>query len=202
MTDFSLAHLTAISLPPPQLIRVAARTGYRSVGLRLVRVTPESPGYPLQDDPGLLRETRRAMAETGIAVGDIEFIQITPDLDVTALEGVFAAGAELGARTAIAAPYDPDPARLAERFGTLCDLAGRYGMGVALEFFPYAAVRDLPGAAAVVEAAGRANGGVLVDTLHCTRFGPFGRQPSVRRRYAASPPAARRLSASRVAGRL
>ena len=71
MTDFSLAHLTAISLPPPQLIRVAARTGYRSVGLRLVRVTPESPGYPLQDDPGLLRETRRAMAETGIAVGDI-----------------------------------------------------------------------------------------------------------------------------------
>jgi putative transposase len=35
-----------------------------------------------------------------------------------------------------------------------------------------------------------------------TRFGPFGRQPSVRRRYAASPPAARRLSASRVAGRL
>lgn len=171
MTDFSLAHLTAISLPPPQLIRVAARTGYRSVGLRLVRVTPESPGYPLQDDPGLLRETRRAMAETGIAVGDIEFIQITPDLDVTALEGVFAAGAELGARTAIAAPYDPDPARLAERFGTLCDLAGRYGMGVALEFFPYAAVRDLPGAAAVVEAAGRANGGVLVDTLHFDRPG-------------------------------
>jgi len=35
-----------------------------------------------------------------------------------------------------------------------------------------------------------------------TRFGPFGRQPSVRRRYAASPSAARRLSASRVAGRL
>ena len=41
-------------------------------------------------------------------------------------------------------------------------------MGVALEFVPYAAVRDLPGAAAVVEAAGRANGGVLVNSFIST----------------------------------
>ena len=176
MTDFSLAHLTALGLTPPELIRVAARTGYRSVGLRLLRVTPESPGYPLQDNPALLRETRQAMVETGIAVSDVEFIRITPEFDVAALEGLFATGAELGARNAIAAPYDPDPARLAGSFGSLCDLAGRYGMGVALEFFPYAAVRDLPGAAAVVEAAGRANGGVLVDTLHFDRSGGTAEQ--------------------------
>jgi sugar phosphate isomerase/epimerase len=182
MRGFSLAHLTAITLPPPELIRVAARTGYRSVGLRLLRVTPESPGYPLQDDPALLRETRRAMAETGIGVLDIEFIRITPELDVPSLEGMFAAGAELGAKLAIAAPYDPDAARLAERFGALCDLAARHGMGMALEFFPYATVRDLPGAAAIVQAAGRANGGVLLDTLHFDRSGGTAAQ------IAAVPP--------------
>jgi sugar phosphate isomerase/epimerase len=169
MTDFSLAHLTALSLPPPELLRLAARTGYASVGLRLLRVTAESPGYPLQDDAAQLRETKRALAETGLTVLDIEFFRITPDLDVASLERVFAIGAELGARFAIAAPYDPDLARLADRFGALCDLGARYGLGVVLEFFPYAVVRDLPGAAAIVERAARPNGGILVDTLHFDR---------------------------------
>ena len=45
--DFSLAHLTVLSLPPPEMVGVAARTGYRTVGLRLIAVTPETPGYPL-----------------------------------------------------------------------------------------------------------------------------------------------------------
>jgi sugar phosphate isomerase/epimerase len=171
MTDFSLAHLTALSLPPPELIRVAARTGYQTVGLRLIQVTPESAGYPLMDDKAMLRETRRAMTETGVGVWDIEFVRITPELDIAALEPFLAAGAELGARHAIAAPYDPDLSRLADRFGALCDLAGRHGMGAVLEFFPWTVVPGLAGAAAVVEAAGRANGGVLVDTLHFDRSG-------------------------------
>ena len=35
---YSLAHLTAMALPPVDLIEVAARTGYDYVGLRLSRV--------------------------------------------------------------------------------------------------------------------------------------------------------------------
>jgi hypothetical protein len=54
MIRFSLAYLTALSLPPPELIRLAARTGYQSVGLRLLQVKPETPGYPLMTDPALL----------------------------------------------------------------------------------------------------------------------------------------------------
>ena len=41
--DYSLAHLTVLSLTPPQVVDVAARCGYRYVGLRLTRVTPEDP---------------------------------------------------------------------------------------------------------------------------------------------------------------
>jgi hypothetical protein len=44
---FSLAHLTVLGLPPPEMVRVAARTGYRYVGLRLIAVTDTSPGYAL-----------------------------------------------------------------------------------------------------------------------------------------------------------
>jgi len=171
VTDFSLAHLTAISLPPPDLIRVAARTGYRTVGLRMIRVTPQSPGYPLMTDKPMLRETRAAMADTGVGVFDIEFVKIEPEIDIAGLEPFFAAGAELGARYAIASPYDPDLNRLTDRLAEMCDLGARYGIGTVLEFFPWTNVASLPHAAQIIEATGRANAGILVDTLHFDRCG-------------------------------
>lgn len=171
MRAFSLAHLTVLSLPPPAMVAVAARTGYDAVGLRLIAVTPDSPGYPLMDDPPAMRETKLRLADTGIRVGDIEFVRITPEIDIPSLEPFAAAGAELGARHIIAAPYDPDLVRLAERLGALADLAGRYGLSVLLEFFPWTAVPDLGTAARVVDGADRPNAGLLVDTLHFARSG-------------------------------
>lgn len=166
---YSLAHLTVLDLPPPEMIRVAARTGYRTVGLRLLRVTDTTPGYPLMDEPGQLRATKAALAETGVAVLDIEFVRITPEFDVEALEPFLAVGAELGARHLIAAPYDPDLQRLADRLGAVADRAGGYGLGVVLEFFPWTVVPDLDAAVELVATAGRADLGILVDTLHFDR---------------------------------
>jgi sugar phosphate isomerase/epimerase len=143
MTEYSLAHLTVLSLAPPAMIEVAARTGYQSVGLRLLRVTRDSPGYPLMDDPAMFRDTKSALAETGVRVNDIEFVRITPDLAAPSLERFIAAGAELGARHVIAAPYDPDLERLADRFGAIADLSARYGLGAVIEFFPWTVVRSL-----------------------------------------------------------
>ena len=51
MNEFSLAHLTVLSLSPPEMVSVAARTGYDAIGLRLIAVTADSPGYPLMLDP-------------------------------------------------------------------------------------------------------------------------------------------------------
>ncbi len=169
--SFSLAHLTVLSLSPPEVIRVASRTGYRGVGLRLIAVTPETPGYPLMDDRPLMRETKNALAETGQRVGEIEFVKITPEIDIAALEPFVAAGAELGAKYVIAAPYDPDLDRLSDRLGALADLSGRHGLGVVLEFFPWTVVAGFMAAVKVVAAAHRGNLGVLVDTLHFDRCG-------------------------------
>ena len=36
MRPVSLAHLTVLSLAPPEMVRVAARTGYDAVGLRFI----------------------------------------------------------------------------------------------------------------------------------------------------------------------
>ena len=168
-SDLSLAHLTVLSLPPPEMVRVAARTGYGAVGLRLIAVTGDSPGYPLQDDALMTRETRAALADTGLRLQDIEFVKITPEIDVAALEPFIAAGAALGARHIITGPYDPDHARLSDHLAAIADLAEPYGLSALLEFFPWTTVPDLATAALVVEKAARPNVGILVDTLHFDR---------------------------------
>ena len=54
--EYSLAHLTVLSLTPPQLVEVAARTGYEYVGVRITRVTPAG---------GALRSRARPRAHAG-----------------------------------------------------------------------------------------------------------------------------------------
>jgi sugar phosphate isomerase/epimerase len=170
-SELSLAHLTVLSLPPPEMVRVAARTGYRAVGLRLIAVNKESPGYPLMDDAVMMRETRVALADTGLRVSDIELIQIKPETDVAALEPFIAAGAALGARHILTAPYDSDHARLSDRLGAIANLAENYGLSALMEFFPWTTVPDLATVAKIVAAASSPNVGILVDTLHFDRSG-------------------------------
>ena len=71
----------------------------------------------------------------------------------------------------ITAPYDPDLARLTDQLGAIADLSARYGLRVVLEFFPWTVAPDLATAVRIVEAAGRADIGILVDTLHFDRSG-------------------------------
>jgi 2-keto-myo-inositol isomerase len=54
----------------------------------------------------------------------------------------------------------------AEEFGSLCDLAHRYGLRMCLEFIAKAPqVNNISTADALVAAAGRGNGGLVVDTF-------------------------------------
>ncbi len=114
----------------------------------------------------MTRATMAAIGETGVGVLDIEFVKITPEIDIATLEPFFAVGADLGARYVITAPYDPDLARLGDRLGAISELAANYGLGAVLEFFPWTVVLDFSSAVRVVEASGRSDAGVLVDALH------------------------------------
>ncbi len=167
---FSLAHLSAIALPPPALIEAAAAAGYDAVGLRLLRVTADSPGYPLMEDAAALRATRAALAATGIAVSAIEFVRLTPETSVASLLPMLDAGAALGAGHLICAPYDDDHARLAGRLAMLAEAAAARAIGAVLEFFPWTPVPDLAACIRVVQAAGPGVG-ILADALHFDRSG-------------------------------
>ncbi|RSM74116.1 hypothetical protein DMB66_01375 [Actinoplanes sp. ATCC 53533] len=169
--DYSLAHLTALSLSPPELVEAAADAGYRYVGLRLTRVTPQEPHYPLATDPGLMRTTKVRLAATGVEVLDIELARIGPREDPRDFQRVLEAGAELGARHVIAQLPDPDRGRKVDRFAQLCELARPLGLTVDLEFPSWTETPDLAEAGRILRAAGQPNAGILVDLLHFARSG-------------------------------
>jgi sugar phosphate isomerase/epimerase len=58
-----------------------------------------------------------------------------------------------------------------EGFAGLCDRAARHGLLVGIEWLPYTNISDAADAAAIVEAAGRPNGGYCADIWHHTRGG-------------------------------
>ncbi len=169
--DYSLAHLTALSLSPPELIDAAAMAGYRYVGLRLTKVTPQEPHYPLATDPALMRTTKVHLAATGIEVLDIELARISPNDNVRDFERFLQAGAELGARHVITQLPDPDRARKIDRFAQLCELARPLGLTVDLEFPSWTETPDLREATRVLREAAQPNAGMLIDLLHFARSG-------------------------------
>ncbi len=167
--EFSLAHLTLLSLSPPELIEVAARTGYDYVSLRPIAVTPNEPKYPFAEDKGLFNQTKQALKDSGLKLADIELARILPDTDPKIYLPAFEAAAELGGRFVLSSGWTPDRAYVTERFAELCDLAKPFGLFIGFEFVTFAAMGTLADAVAVVGGAGRDNGGICIDTLHFDR---------------------------------
>lgn len=167
---FSLAHLTVLGCSPPEMIRLAGAAGYDAVGIRAIPLgLPDEPKYDVAHDRELFDLTRRAMADTGVFINDIELARITAGVDIPSYEPAFAAGAELGARRVLSSIWVPDRSYYIDKFGELVDLAGKYGLTVELEFVTWASVSDLDQAVDVLKSVGRPNAGIMIDTLHAHR---------------------------------
>lgn len=174
MTALSLAHLTALDVAPPDLFDLAAATGYQRVGIRVLPAAPGAVAYPLA--PVAVPAWRARARDAGVGIHDVEFIPLTPDVQVQAHAATLELAAELGAKRLNVSGDDEDFARLLDRFGAMCDLAAQFGLVVDLEFMRFRIVANLSQAVALVTQAGRANGKVLLDLLHFHRSGGFADQ--------------------------
>ena len=166
---YSLAHLTALPYAPPQLVRLAARSGCSACGVRLLPAAPGGVHHVMLPGSPLLAETMAAMRETGVRILDLEVIRIGESFDPRAFEVFFEVGAALGARHVLVAGDDPELGRLGEQFAGLCDVAAAYNLSCDLEPMPWCAVASVEDAARLVASAARPNGAVLVDALHFFR---------------------------------
>ena len=133
-------------------------------------------------------DLRRVLGDHGLAVAEIDpLLSWLPGLDRAAgvvergrefladdEDGFYRVADALGARSINAALADPgevDLDAVAEAFAKLCDRAAAHGLLVHLEFLPWTRIGDVTTALGVVERAGRANGGVMLDAWHHFRSG-------------------------------
>ena len=133
--ELSLAHLSVLDATPPELVTAAAAAGFRKVGIR-ISATPSvgvSP-YDMLGDTPMLRETLARLADTGVAVLDVEFLRFEPELPQGLPEGFLESAARLGAQHVLVMSTEPLEARTLERFCDLCERARHYGLHVCLEF--------------------------------------------------------------------
>lgn len=165
----SLSYYTVPELSPPQMVRAAAAAGFAFVGARLLNGQPGRDLAPLMENPALRRETIACLHDAGMRVLDASGARLRPETDMAAFAPFIDAAAEMGARHVLATGDDPDEPRLAARFAELCELAGRSGLTVDLEFVPWMSIADLALAARMVRAVARANFGIAVDALHFDR---------------------------------
>lgn len=169
--SISLAHLTVIELSPPEVIAVAHEAGYGSVDLRLAKAIPEDIEYPVFGDTPMRREILAGMAATGVKVFDVEIIRLKRGIRIEDYLPLFEVAGRLGARRVKVAGDEPDEAFITDAFAAVCDAAEPFGLTADLEFMAFAGIRTLQQAARIVEATGRENANVLIDSLHLSRSG-------------------------------
>jgi sugar phosphate isomerase/epimerase len=166
--QIGIAHLTALSFSPPQLVRLAATAGYASVGVRVHPATATETRYPMLAPSAMLTETAAAMAETGVSVLDIEVLAMGPEIRRDTWRPVLEAGAVLGAQVLNVVGSDPNEARFVDKLGTLVEDAKQCGILPSLEPISYQCVDTIPMAHRIAAATGA---GIILDALHFVRSG-------------------------------
>lgn len=168
--EFSLAHLTVLGCAPPEMTYIAAMAGYDYVSIRPIYMgLPGEPNYDLANNKEMLRDTKIALKETGLKVHDIELAKIEDGRNVSQYEPAIETAAELGAKSVLSSIWTKDKNFYLEQFAELCDIAGKYGLNVDLEFVTWADVNDLQTVVEILKTVNRPNMGIMVDTLHFHR---------------------------------
>lgn len=167
---FSLAYLTIPGVSPREQIKIASECGYDFVSLRTIPMhLPGEPLLEMEKNPVLFADTKSALEEYGMKLKDIELARVREDLDVSLYEAAFEKGAELGATDVLSSVWSENPESNLAQFSDICDMAAKYGLIVNLEFVPFAGVRNLKDALALLVRAKKPNARVMVDTLHAHR---------------------------------
>ncbi|MFN3552976.1 MAG: sugar phosphate isomerase/epimerase family protein [Novosphingobium meiothermophilum] len=180
----SLVFCSAPFAHVPLLDRLApvADAGFSALSLMPADVwTLEEQGMPAS-------EIRARIIDAGLAVAEMDCTacwtqrqrttsgndDLSRLLRTLTAERVVATAARMEARSVAAIDLSSSPPALdeaAQGFAALCDMAAEHGLRAHIEFLPSSAIRSLTEAWAIVDAAGRPNGGVTIDALHFFRSG-------------------------------
>lgn len=162
MNPISFASGIIPGASPVETVLAAHGGGFDAVGLW---VEPDA------FTPQVMRETKAALADTGLRVLDVEVIIFNPGALEANHKRAIDIGAELGADHALAISRDPNPAGTTEKLKGLCEHARGTGMRVALEFMRFTEVKSLQAALDIITAADDPGAALLLDPIHVHRAG-------------------------------
>ena len=169
---YSLAYLTTPGVDPVSQIKMAKEAGYDFVSLRTIPMhLPGEPEFLPQKDEKLFNDIQNALKEYDIPLMDIELARIRPDLDLDEYKPAFETAAKLGATDVLGSVWTRDRKWYTEAAGKVADMAKEYNLKFNIEFLPWAGVRNLQEDITLIDALGRDNVYVMVDTLHAGRAG-------------------------------
>ncbi|GLV30726.1 hypothetical protein TomTYG75_32400 [Sphingobium sp. TomTYG75] len=167
----SLDHITVTDTTPWQLAEIAAEVGCEGICpfLHSMEVLPAMPAYDLVRDPQALRQTRAALAATGVTVDLVYPFTMAGRTNPADFIPALETGAALGAPLANVLCYDRDPIRRTEKLVELAELAAPFDIALAIEFYPPSQVQTLRAALDEIARSGRSDIKVTADLLHIMR---------------------------------
>ncbi|HEX7871409.1 MAG TPA: TIM barrel protein [Sphingobium sp.] len=166
--------ISVLGMPPVDYVALAGELGCTHITLApkpVVAVPELYANWTFHGNPGLLRDTKAALADHGITVAGGEGFFIVPGRDVADSVADLDILAELGTDAVTACAFEPDQTRALDQLAVLAELAAARGMGANIEFVPGLAIGDLPTALAAVRHVGRPGFGIVVDAMHIYRSG-------------------------------
>jgi sugar phosphate isomerase/epimerase len=170
MGYLTLGYLT-LNAPPAETIGAAIAGGFKSVGIRITGRRLSDPYTHVIGNPPMIKEIKHRAADGGIRLANISAYHLFPDVQLSHLQSVIETTAELGSKVIVAICNQPDDARFSDLFGRYCEMAGKYGIRIALEFMRYSNVRTIKRAEHIVKTWGQSSTGLLIDALHLDRSG-------------------------------
>jgi sugar phosphate isomerase/epimerase len=156
---------------PLDVIAAAAEAGFGAAGLRISGRMPGDAWPSVDGDPAAFANIRESAGRHGVRISSISGYYITPQTTRAHLLANVRAARELGAPLIAQGCFDGDAARVGGLLRDYAAAAADAGLRIALEFMPMSELKDLAQARGLIDRAGTANVGLLIDSLHLARSG-------------------------------
>lgn len=170
MDRLAIEFICVLGMPPVDFIQLSRELGVSNIGLAPQPITANPHGYPAWNlllSPGLVRDTKAALADNGVRISLGEGFLVRDGMDITEFGPGLDLFAELGAPVVNAVSMAASP----ETFGAFAEMASGRGLRATVEFLPLMPPASFAAAMDYVAACNAGNAQVLVDAMHFFRGG-------------------------------
>ena len=167
----TLGFLNCPEVPAADLVTIAARAGFASVGIRITGRRANDAYPTVAGNRAAIDEIRRRLAADPIRLSNVSAYHLYPDVTPQQLAAVLSTARALGSGMALVSCYDPDRERFCAMLSRYAEVAAEHGLRLALEFVPFSEAKTLDDALDIVRRVGKENLGLVIDPLHLMRSG-------------------------------